>query len=271
MENYQWGNRISLALRNNISIYQDKSKKMSALTEHKKISNRWSVWNVRRHLVNLLNRLETIIKPKDPPGLNLMGDRDIEWSWVLSHINKGPGKALDLGSGWSLLLSLTAALRGFEVMALDRNLYEHPFIAKGVTLKQSDIITDSLPGDNFDLIIACSTMEHIGLPDRYGNQFLFPDADLETMQKLRNSIKPTGSFILTIPVGVDAIFIPFHRIYGETRLSKLLWGWRIKEECYWLKRPNDAWESVSRSEALAFTGNERVYGIGCFEIMKELE
>mgnify|MGYP001767288543 CR=1 FL=1 len=98
---------------------------------------------------------------------NLAGDRDIEWSWILSQMPSGPGEALDFGPGGSFL-GLTAAQRGFRVTAIDiapvKWLYTHP----NLKFIQGDILKLSLPKNNFDLVINCSTVEHVGLAGRYG-------------------------------------------------------------------------------------------------------
>jgi SAM-dependent methyltransferase len=223
---------------------------------------------VRRRLAGFLSGLSFKIQPRDPVGQNLLGDRDIEWSWILGNMPNGPGKALELGSGWSLMLSLTASQRGYDVLALDREKYSHPFVAKGITLKQVDILSESLPTDRFDLMIVCSTIEHIGLPNRYGARQFVPEGDLEAMDKLFKATKPGGRLLLTLPVGVDSLFIPKHRIYGEARLPRLLKGWILQKECFWVKRLDDQWESVSRTEALARSGSDHHYGIGCFVLTK---
>jgi len=53
-----------------------------------------------------------------PPPPNLLGDRDIEYSWIASHISEGPGEALDFGAGQGHI-GLIAAMKGFNVSAID--------------------------------------------------------------------------------------------------------------------------------------------------------
>jgi hypothetical protein len=65
-----------------------------------------------------LRRLKRAITDRNRPTRNLWGDRDVEYSFIAAHMPNGPGKALDFGSG-SSYMSLLAALRGFEVIALD--------------------------------------------------------------------------------------------------------------------------------------------------------
>jgi glycosyltransferase involved in cell wall biosynthesis len=225
----------------------------------------------RRRLSDILLSLSQKVRSRPIPGLNLLGDRDIEWTWILSHLGNNPGKALDVGAGSSLLLSLTAAQRGYEVIALDREQYNHPFISEGVILKQGDVLQENFSPSYFDLVIVCSTIEHIGLTGRYSVSQLIPDGDLATMAKLLVAIKPGGIMLLTLPVGQDAVFSPHHRVYGELRLPKLIDGWLIEDECYWVKGSDDRWKKVSRQEALSSPGSKYHYGLGCFILKKGSE
>src|SRR5437763_231035 len=61
------------------------------------------------------------------------------------------------------------------------------------------------------------------------------DGDLEAMSILGDALAPQGTMIMTVPVGQDLVCAPYHRIYGETRLPKLLAGCEIEEEQYWNK------------------------------------
>lgn len=224
---------------------------------------------VRGRIASLLTHLAEAVRPSEPPGINLAGDRDIEWSWVLSHLKIGPGKALDLGPGPFPMLSLTAAQRGYEVLALDRQPLDWPFTVTGITFKQGDILMDNLPAASFDLVINCSTIEHVGLAGRYGVEQFEPEGDLHAMRKLLRATKPGGTMILTLPVGRDALFAPWHRIYGELRLPRLLEGWTVQEQRYWVKMPDDRWHTVTRDQALSRPGGWRYYGLGCFVLTKE--
>jgi len=72
----------------------------------------WLYRAVRKRKDRILLQSERVLTP------NLLGDRDIEWSWVASQIPPSGGDALDFGAGNSSL-GLVAALRGFKVVAMD--------------------------------------------------------------------------------------------------------------------------------------------------------
>jgi hypothetical protein len=261
MADYIWRNR-------NAALMQMISTDSHILFRKVKLTMPSSSNIAKRALRRLASILSSTADKINPNELNLMGDRDIEYSWVLSRIGNGPGKALEVGCGDFLLLSLTTAQRGYDVLAMDREQHEYPFITKGVTFKLVDVLKESFSPSYFDLIIVCSTIEHIGLPNRYQVVSPIPEGDLIVMEKLHDAIEPDGVLLLTLPVGLDAVFAPYHRVYGEVRLPRLLKGWSITEEIYWIKQPSNQWLSVSRQEALAQPGSNTHYGLGCFVLRK---
>ena len=86
------------------------------------------------------------------------------------------------------------------------------------------------------------------------------------MEKMAGIVKPDGDMVLTIPVGLDAVYAPLHRIYGEERLPRLLEHWDIGEESYWAKPTGGRFEPVSRDVALAETGSTAYYALGLFVV-----
>ncbi len=201
---------------------------------------------------------------------NLLGDRDIEWSWVASQMPPGPGKALDFGCGASYL-ALIAAQRGFKVTALDLEAVRWPYLHPRLRFVQGDILDLPLPAQNFDLSINCSTTEHIGLGGRYGVIEKSPDGDLEAMARLRTVMKPDAVMLLTIPVGQDAIFAPLHRVYGKSRLPRLLEGYIVEEEAFWMKDEDNRWVQCTKEKAMGSEASANYlhplksdYGLGCF-------
>ena len=201
---------------------------------------------------------------------NLAGDRDIEWSWVSSQMPSGPGEALDFGPGGSFL-GLIAAQRGFRVTAVDLEPMQRYYMHHGLRFIHGDILKLSLPTNRFDLVINCSTVEHVGLAGRYGVTENSPDGDLEAMARLRELMKPGGMMLLTIPVGQDAIFSPLCRVYGDQRLPRLLDGYTIEKEAFWIKDNQNRWVLAEKEAALNFKTSagswnalRNVYALGCF-------
>ncbi len=124
-----------------------------------------------------INRLALKLAAWVPPAIlglvmkktvpNLSSDRDVEWSWVATQMPGGLGAALDFGPGTSYL-GLIAAQRSFEVTAIDLEPVQWYYCHKRLNYRKGDILKLDLPQKHFDLVINCSTIEHVGLAGRYG-------------------------------------------------------------------------------------------------------
>lgn len=196
-----------------------------------------------------------------PGGLTLAGDRWVEWSFCMARMAEGPGTTLDFGADIGFL-SLAAAQRGHDVVALDRLPPQLTFQHPRVETLQGDILERPLGDRTFDQIVNCSSVEHVGLGGRYGS-FDAEDGDIEAMGVLADALKPDGRHIITIPVGRDGVYAPYHRVYGEQRLPRLFERYETTEEQWWIKRA-DAWVQGERAEALATKSSESFYSVGLF-------
>ena len=96
----------------------------------------------------------------------LAGDRWVEWSFCMARLAEGPGRTLDFGADVGFL-SLAAAQRGHVVVALDRLALAPAFHHERVEFLQADILDRPLSGQEFDQILNCSSVEHVGLAGRY--------------------------------------------------------------------------------------------------------
>ena len=209
-----------------------------------------------------------------PHAPNLLGDREVEWSWVAARMPEGPGQALDFGCGGGDL-GLVAAQKGFQVAAVDLGPIEWPYRHSKLSFLQGDILRLELPERNYDLIINCSAIEHVGLSGRYGVKEDRPDGDLEAMRRLTDLMKPGGTMLLTIPVGQDAVFAPLTRIYGAQRLPKLLARFDVAEEQYWVKNAENQWTVADKQAALDFNASagswdpkRNIYALGFLVLRK---
>lgn len=222
-----------------------------------------------------LGKVKRWVKARNQPRIpNLSGDRDIEWSWVAAHMPLGPGEALDFGPGGSHL-GLVAAQRGFNVTGVDLELVERPHIHPRIRFIRDDILKLLLPLEHFDLVINCSTVEHVGLAGRYYVRENRADGDLEAMARLRELMKPGGMMLLTIPVGQDAVFAPMCRVYGSQRLPRLLEGYAVEREAFWVKDGYNRWVLCDKEAALNFKASagsreplRNVYALGCFVLRR---
>ena len=203
-------------------------------------------------------------------GPNLLGDRDVEFAWILSEIPSGTGEALDFGVNRSPI-GLAAAQRGYNVTAVHMNAVTWPFAHPRLCTVQGDVLDTALPEKHFDLIVSCGAVQHVGLAGRFGVTEDRPDGDLETMARMRNLLKPDGLMLLTVSLGRDAVFAPFFRVYGRQRLPVLLDGFDVIKERYWVKDSQNSWVQLDREGAInveASTvegdGLQTVFALGCF-------
>jgi SAM-dependent methyltransferase len=190
----------------------------------------------------------------------LAGDRAIEWSWVVAHLPRQPARILDLGCVQSPLSAIAARL-GHEVTSVDLREIEYDML--GVSFRRGDIAMIDL-GANFDVIINCSMIEHVGLSQRYGDVAATPDGDLHVMDQLRGLLSPSGRMIMTIPVGLDGLFSPFHRVYGQWRLPLLFRRYDTIEQEFWAKHDGERWQQCDSATALKVTGSVSFYALGLF-------
>lgn len=209
------------------------------------------------------NYIGNYILKKNKDELNLQGDRDIEWSFVAAYCPEGPGYALDFGTGGSSL-GLIAARKKFQVTSIDLGKVEWPYINPHLEFIQGDLLEMSFQQKEFDIIINCSTIEHVGLQGRYNIFHNKPDGDIEAMQYMKNILKDNGHMLITIPVGIDAIFKPLHRVYGLERLPKLFYGYSIQYEEFWVKNSDNKWIMTDKNDALLRETQPYLYGLGCF-------
>ena len=223
-----------------------------------------------RHSFNALDRrlnLRGLVRDGGVDPALLEGDRAIEWSWVISHLGTSRAcrvKVLDFGSVQSVI-TMTAARLGHDVTSVDLRAIEYEY--PGVTFRRGDLLRMGLGSGSFDVVVNSSTVEHVGLAGRYGAEG-DADGDLQAMRELRRVMKEAGTMLLTIPVGRDAVFEPFHRIYGEERLPRLLAGFQVQKEEFWKKQPGSIWIRCSRGEGLEEVGSASCYGLGLFVLRR---
>lgn len=200
-------------------------------------------------------------------ALTLSGDRDLEWSWVVAQAPNMVNRTLDFGPGNSSTPTALSFVSN-EVVALDLNVPEIQYGVKNIRHVLGDI-TAPPPGlGTFDLIVNCSTIEHVGLPGRYGSKEAI-DGDLIGMQNLLGLMNDAATMVMTIPVGIDGVFLPNHRVYGTDRLPKLLSGFKIETQRYFAKTESKRfWAEVSKEEALATRSSGSFYSIGLFVLTK---
>lgn len=221
-----------------------------------------------RRLINFLDEcfdLRKLIREEKITPHPLAGDRAIEWSWIAANLPSEPSRILDLGCVGSALSGIASRL-GHCVTAVDLNDIEYEM--PRVMFRKGDINKLDFADEKFDTIMNCSMIEHVGLENRYGSEKM-NDGDLIVMEKLNKLLTQEGRMILTIPVGVDASFVPFHRIYGVERLPRLISGYNILSEEFYTKSGSSLWHECDKKTALATQGSPDHYSLGLFLLEKQ--
>ncbi len=220
-----------------------------------------------RSSIDLVDRcfgLRKLMREEKAKVHPLSGDRAIEWSWVTVHLPANACHVLDLGCVGSVLTGIASRL-GHQVTAVDLNDIEYEM--PRVKFHKGDFNELNFDARQFDVIMNCSMIEHVGLGNRYGSGNIL-DGDLMAMAKLSKLLAHEGRMILTIPVGVDANIAPFHRIYGTERLPKLLADYRISKEEFWSKGDIGLWNQCNKETALSTKGSADHYALGLFLLAK---
>jgi SAM-dependent methyltransferase len=222
----------------------------------------------------LLRKGKRALFPPPPVIPNIDGERYVEWSFLSREMPSGPGEAIDFGceNGY---MSLLAAQKGFHVLACDLQqqyfTWQHP----GVEFRLGDFLKTDLPENHFDLIVNCSSVEHVGIAGRYDIKAERCNGDIEVMERFARLLKPSGKLLMTVPCGKDMVMEPWCRVYGAERLPRLLGAFRLEKEEYWTKDAQNRWTTASREEALSYVprydptnGHGCSYALGGFVLVK---
>lgn len=191
-------------------------------------------------------------------GFDLAGEKVIDWGWICANLPRSPQRALEIGCGNSPVLPTMLALN-YQVVGVDLDATVANEIS-GFSFVQGDFNQVELSGA-FDVIVACSAIEHFGLSGRYGSSE-DEEGDLKAMRKIGRLLNPMGRLFLTIPVGADMVFRPWHRVYGKKRLQSLLEGFEVLGERFLVKEPWGPWHEVARDVALLAPAEQVRYGLG---------
>ena len=196
-------------------------------------------------------------------------DRYIEYPFAISHLPPLPARVLDVGCTSSLFPLVLSAF-GYHVTGLDMRPY--PIVEKisfpNFQFLKHNLTNQPLPPKSFDCVTAISCIEHFGIPGRYGtepNQW----ADFDAMFYIYSCLKDEGRLILTIPVGIYTVIPPYYRVYGEERFEKLITGFDLRQERYFIRDEKDCWFECSREMAFSIKPTKEIFGLGLYCLSKK--
>ena len=142
-------------------------------------------------------------------------------------------RILDVGGAESRLSKFLAE-QGFDVYVIDIREDDYG----SARFIKANILEYDFPEGFFDVIVAISTVEHVGLPC-YGQELIDRDGDVKTVKKLWCWLKPGGLLLLTLPFGIPHHPPDFERVYNlETLRSRVLSvGWDVVEVRFYCFNP----------------------------------
>jgi SAM-dependent methyltransferase len=154
---------------------------------------------------------------------SFMGSRSIEYPFVIEELTKNSipkdSKILLVGCAGDPLSTILPAL-GYETYGLD---------VKHVSIKypkfhfiRGDIRKTNFPDNHFDVAVAVSTIEHIGVleGDRGG--------DKKAIEEIMRILKPGGLCLVTCPITSKAKLTTYERVYDPAQLESLFRGFTTK-------------------------------------------
>jgi len=192
-------------------------------------------------------------------------ERILEYPFIHENIPfdlNGRCRVLDVGSGRSLL-PFELASKGYQVWSIDFRKGYHRYIVDydNFTSVQGDIRKTSFTDSFFDIIVAVSAIEHVGLVGRN----LCPEGDKAAIQEICRILKPGGKLLITVPFGNESgvYSVGSHdsfRVYDYVHLEVLLREFEIEVERFAvLDRRSWRPSSLAEAEAVDSLSQSRWY------------
>lgn len=199
----------------------------------------------------------------------LRGDRCVEYTFVVKELLKLEqsiySRVLDIGCAGSPLTPIVEAL-GFEVTGIDQ--LPSPVKFENVRYIQDDYLLWK-PDNKFNVIILCSTIEHMGLGGRFSSRDV-ENADVDALAKATEELSEEGILILTLPYGKESIIRPLHRVYNSDGklLKHALGNFEVISMEFFTLDPDGSWTASSEAEASEVQPSEYRYALGLFALRK---
>jgi SAM-dependent methyltransferase len=145
----------------------------------------------------------------------VVSEQVVENAYILRSLRPGDRTVLDFGAYESMMPLQLSAL-GMDVTVWDQRPY--PFVHPNLKVVTADLFAADLDlGQQYDVVISVSTLEHLGL-GRY-NDRIVEDADARGAAALWRFVRPGGRLLASVPAGRPAVQRGY-RVYDEDRLRR---------------------------------------------------
>jgi SAM-dependent methyltransferase len=197
----------------------------------------------------------------DTPRLLESSERVLDRIFVHTRLPRPPARLLALGCGDGTGVLEMASL-GFDVVGVDP--HSLPLRHPNFTLLSSDSAELPLEDSSFDVCVALSSLEHIGLGYRTDER---ASADERAVAEVFRVLKHGGRFLVTVPFGSSSES-PMQRIYGRAQLDRMLHAFHVVERGYGI-RQEDAWTfTLDERRAEQTDTSERVCAV-CLLVLEK--
>jgi len=202
----------------------------------------------------------------DPLSNPLTGDRCIEYAFVVRNLvgldKKRYKRVLDVGCLASPLTTIVKEI-GFVVDGID--LLPSPYVYEGINYIQADFLSADFKDSLYDVVILCSTVEHIGLEGRYGSPSI-KDGDIKALEKVKQVLKSGGILVLTVPYGQEKTIKRLHRVYNKNGelLQYVYANFKVEVEDFYKNNSQNIWVKCGEVEAERVSPAEDNYALGLF-------
>ena len=195
-------------------------------------NSKFDIYNLNQPLLPVFKKKINIFKLRKEKILDKVNinERIVEIPFVLQNLymaGRENLKILDIGCMESILPIMLAS-SGHKVCGVD--IRKYPYTHPNLVFLKTDICKLPFKTEMFDVAIAISVIEHLGLGG-YGD-VVCNDGDLVAIKKIYNCLKDKGLLFLTVPFGVRSL-CKDQRVYDLDSIKKLLEGrFVIKKQCF---------------------------------------
>lgn len=223
------------------------------------------IYNLNQPLLPVFDKKFNFFKLKKEKILKKINvnERIVEIPFVLQNLHmagKNDLTILDIGCMESILPIMLASL-GYKIYGVD--IRNYPYSHPNLFFSKADICRLPFKTKTFDVAIAISVIEHVGL-GAYGDSFC-QNGDSVALEKVYDCLKSNGLLFLTVPFGVRTVNRE-QRIYDLDLIEKLLDSKFIIKKLMFSaanesNKNNPAWEIVNLEKAEKITSENKTNAI----------